>query len=204
MENLAIKSNTSDIGDVIVCTHEINTDVISKLNSFDNNTLLTFDDGLYSQYLFRNNINNKNRIYFICPSLLCTSQPSDLFITCFDAMSNHFFNNDNSAYMTIDNVKQLIDEGYTIGAHSYYHANLKYKSKKIHKYKLSYSLLCNNNLQYAENDTELLVNWFINNIGYVPIDYCFPFNQATEELKQLLISYGFKHFYGRERHEVTS
>ena len=44
-------------------------------------------------------------------------------------MSKHFYDNSNEYYMKLDHVKTLINEGYTIGAHSFYHENIKYCSK---------------------------------------------------------------------------
>lgn len=46
--------------------HELNNTVMKRHSSYDENVLLTFDDGLYSQFKYKDRIKNKNRIYFIC------------------------------------------------------------------------------------------------------------------------------------------
>ena len=209
MEKRAIKFNINAIGNsapfgadkTIVYAHEVNDEIVKILNDKHSKNLLTFDDCLYTQYMYRNQIDNRNRIYFLCPTLLNNSNIQNKeYITCYDAMRKHFFDNDNSSYMTLNNIKELIDEGYTIGAHSYFHANLKYKFNKV--YNISYSPLCNDNSDYAIKDTELLVEWFDKNLGYVPKQYCFPFNQCTDKLIELLKRYGFTEFYGNNRIEI--
>lgn len=208
MEKPTIKFNINAIGstitnfhETVVCIHEVNDKIIKILNDEHSKSILTFDDCLYTQYIYREQIDNKKRIYFVCPTLLSdNSIQNKEYITCYDAMKKHFFNGDNSSYMTLDNIRELIDEGYTIGAHSYFHANLKYKFNKV--YNVSFSPLCSDNSDYAIKDTELLIEWFDKNLGYVPKQYCFPFNQCTDKLIETLKRYGFVEFYGNNRIEI--
>ena len=55
--------------------HELNNTVIDLINNnYDENILLTFDDGIYSQFKYKDRIKNRNRIYFICPNLINTKE----------------------------------------------------------------------------------------------------------------------------------
>lgn len=47
----------------------------------------------------------------------------------------------------------------------------------------------------AERDTESLLAWFHTRLGIAPTAYCFPFNEYTPELVELLSGYGFREFY---------
>lgn len=184
----------------IIGLHEINKDKANILNYDFRKDLLTFDDGMYSQYIYSNDIKNNNRIYFICPSLINTNnKQSDKFVTCFTAMAEHFNNGNNEFYMTINQIKDLMNKGYKIGAHSFSHRHIKYEinSSIINHYMANTkgSLLCVKDEEYIKNDTEKLIDWFKCNLNIIPTDYCYPFNQKTEKLENILKMYGFINFY---------
>lgn len=192
---------------MIYCVHEIDARICSEINQINSYDIITFDDALYSQFLYRDKIISKNRIYFICPSLINNDDINESFVTCRDAMSRHFNFNSNEYYMKIDNIKNLMDYGYKIGAHSYQHRHLKYEKKYGNKTKsllskIKGSLLCIKDYDYIKDDTEKLLEWFSNNLGIVPTSYCFPFNQSTDKLISILESFGFKEFYGGERESI--
>ncbi len=50
-------------------------------------------------------------------------------------------------------------------------------------------------LDYIKFDTESCLKWFEKHLGFQPSAYCFPFNEYTHVLVEILKSYGFKHFY---------
>ncbi len=50
-------------------------------------------------------------------------------------------------------------------------------------------------LDYIKYDTESCLGWFEKHLGFQPSQYCFPFNEYTPVLMEILKSYGFKHFY---------
>jgi hypothetical protein len=190
----------------IICIHSLdekNIYKISKLNK--ENDILTFDDGLYSIYLYKNLLKYfKEKILFISPSLIYNGKEKQTQNSCFESMYNHFYNNDNSSYMTIDQLKEMEDLGFKIEAHSYYHLSLKYNlflSDSLHKkimnnYKL-HSYLCIKNDKYKKEDTEKMLEWFDKNMKIIPKKYCFPFNQYTKELIIFLEKYNFNEFYGK-------
>jgi|GEM_PF-2752670 len=188
--------------DKCLCIHELNENIINIINKYDKNVLLTFDDGLYSQFKYKDKINNKNRIYFICPSLVNTKEINDEDVTTYIAMSRHFYYNSNEYYMKLEHIKILIDKGYIIGAHSFYHENVKYKLKRKLNYKnidISRSFLSIKDENYIKNDTEKLLEWFDKYLNIKPIDYCYPFNNKTDKLESILKAYGFINFYGDKR-----
>lgn len=197
--------DTSIIGKTYLI-HDINENTVVDINAlpcFSCSSLLTFDDGLYSQFFYKDRIHNHHRIYFICPSLINKTTVTNININCYDAMNNHFFLNDNSAYMTINNIYTLLSDGFTLGAHSYFHDNIKYKFGKKLNNKFSCSLLTLNNDDYIRKDTELLLKWFDQNLKFAPIDYAFPFNQENEHLITILKEYGFRNFYGKNRLKIS-
>lgn len=184
----------------IIGIHELDLDTVNKINTNYTNSILTFDDGLYSQFKFKDNLINKNRIYFICPDLInVNDEQNEDFVTCYEAMTTHFKNKSNKYYMNINQIKILISKGYTIGAHSFYHKHIKYETNsdiiKHYVANIKGSLLCIKNEEYIKNDTEKMINWFKTYLNIQPTKYCYPFNQKTEKLENILKQYGFNEFY---------
>lgn len=184
----------------IIGIHELNENIIHNINNNYANNILTFDDGLFTQFLFKDKINNKKRIYFICPSLVnIVNEQSSNFVLCTEAMTEHFRNHNNKYYMNINQIKILLTEGYEIGAHSFYHRHIKYETNsdtiKHYMSNTKGSLLCVKNDEYIKNDTEQMLNWFNINLNIIPNKYCYPFNQKTEKLETILQQYGFNDFY---------
>jgi peptidoglycan/xylan/chitin deacetylase (PgdA/CDA1 family) len=51
-------------------------------------------------------------------------------------------------------------------------------------------------LDYIRRDTELCLGWFQHQLGQTPDAYCFPFNEYSPPLMEVLRSCGFREFYG--------
>jgi hypothetical protein len=49
--------------------------------------------------------------------------------------------------------------------------------------------------EYIRRDTELCLQWFARHLGRTPDAYCFPFNEYTPKLLEMLRRFGFKEFY---------
>lgn len=204
-----IEHKTLEYQDKVYCVHRVDENIVKQINNLPPDVLLTFDDCLYSQYYYADKIINQNRIYFCCPTLINNSNTFICDIECNDAMLNHFSDNDNSAYMSISQIKEL-SEKYIIGGHSYYHAHTKYSSKKSIRIKndkikdmFMQSKLIIGSTEYIIEDTEKLVEWFKSNLGKIPKEYCFPFNRHNKRLVDILKQYGFEQFYGKERIELS-
>jgi hypothetical protein len=50
-------------------------------------------------------------------------------------------------------------------------------------------------LEFIRRDTELCLNWFERHRIRVPDAYCFPFNEYSSRLIDVLTSFGFREFY---------
>ena len=48
---------------------------------------------------------------------------------------------------------------------------------------------------YIKKDTELCLRWMVDNLGFRPDLYCFPFNEHNQNLIAILKTYGFKKFF---------
>lgn len=70
---------------------------------FDNVEILTFDDGLYSQFKYFDFFKqlNKPMYFFISTNIVHSNNDSQVSdIECYDAHDNFFKNGDTRAYMT--------------------------------------------------------------------------------------------------------
>jgi hypothetical protein len=127
---------------------------------------LTFDDGLYSQFYYWDRFKklNTQKIYFISSNIVCAGTQSEEFPACRDAHIKAFDGNYED-YMTVAQIKELMaDPLVTIGAHSHAHRNLR----KIHKL-----FDC---VAHIASDTEQMINWFRDTLGFRPTSFCFPYN----------------------------
>jgi hypothetical protein len=50
-------------------------------------------------------------------------------------------------------------------------------------------------LDYIKYDTETCLEWFEKHLRFQPSIYCFPFNEYTPVMVEILKSYGFSYFY---------
>ena len=108
--------------------HEVND---KHINVIDNDQILTFDDGLFSQYSYIDQIRQKNKqtkLFFISPSLIYDKDILRLkfqdnnFPDCTFAMEQHFIHNNNYNYLTPLELQYInAYNDITIGAHSFYH-----------------------------------------------------------------------------------
>jgi peptidoglycan/xylan/chitin deacetylase (PgdA/CDA1 family) len=125
------------------------------------------------------------------------------FVSCFTAMSTHFYNKSNKYYMGIDNLRELADSGVEIGAHSFTHQHIKYEISNNKLRHVSGSYIIFKSKEWIKEDTEKLLYWFNKYLKITPTSYCFPFNQESDNTKNILIDYGFKNFYGKNRININ-
>ena len=161
------------------------------------NYILTFDDALYSQYYYWPILStfNTQKILFVSGALINNFPKRPYFTgefktfpTCFEAMSRWEETGNLFDYMLVDEIKVLVRESsdLIIGGHGYSHIR-------------TYSTRLQEKVEEIKRDTELMLEWFEINLGFLPIHYCFPFNNEEFLMKEILKEYGFKHFYGGER-----
>lgn len=159
------------------------------------NYILTFDDGLFSQYHYYPRFKEipTEKIYFVSSGIICDCEQSTEFPACHIAHEKAFAGNKED-YMTIEQIKELMqDPLVTIGAHGHAHKNLEDFSKITHR------------AMHVIEDTKTMMDWFKTNLNYTPTVFCFPYNNDIDGLYQpVLKAAGFTDFYGRERIAIES
>jgi len=187
----------------VILIHEWKEDIL--YNNILDNHILTFDDALYSIYYYRNDISKllNQKIICIPTGRILDKRISNPIITdCYTANNMWLSNHDNSAYMTIAEIKELIDMGFEVGGHSHFHE--KETDPRILRILNINSKLVTRGKKYYEYDTQLMKEWFLNNLGYIPKYYAFPYNKESPMLKEYLQSQGFEIFFGKERISVDN
>jgi len=133
---------------------------------------LTFDDALFSQYYYLPLIDRirTEKIFFVCPALLGVGEKRDQYSgidieapSCYEAMAK-WREGDDSNYMRLSELWML---EYEIGGHGYAHLKeygdtLFMKTKKL------------------KEDTDIMIQWFIEYLGVRPTKYAFPHYEAPE------------------------
>jgi peptidoglycan/xylan/chitin deacetylase (PgdA/CDA1 family) len=164
--------------------HEITERHLSEdYSSYD---VITFDDGMYSQYYYREFYLSlkKPLIYFISSGIIHTGLEQSKDIDCVTAHKNYFNNNDTSSYMTLEQIKELsvVSE---IGGHGHHHTHLSGLSLKemFNKFKI---------------DTEIMINYFENNNIKIK-SYCYPYNFVPPFGNAFLKSKDIQNIYGTGR-----
>jgi len=166
----------------IVMVHEMHPEMF-----IPENCVVTLDDGLYTQYLHGRGLQNK-KIFFISSGIVCYGPQSDAWISAPDAHKKAFRGNKEN-YMTVAQIRELHEMGCEIGGHSHNHFDMRTLSglpAKIH---------------HIENDTNLMMTWFRNILGFEPTSFCFPYNYELNGIYRFILKrkYGFTDFYGADR-----
>lgn len=148
--------------------------------------ILTFDDGLYTQYDHLDKISqlDTDKIFFISSGIVADhdTKQCDKFIQCHEAHSRLFSTGDLSHYMNWSQIKQINNTPRCeIGAHS--HMHIRHTGfNTIH-------------------DTKLMMESFkLNNIH--PTSFCFPYNDDNEVYRCILKQHGFDKFFGTGRLDI--
>ncbi len=92
----------------IIMIHSWDNKYISYINDDD---ILTFDDALYSIYYYREEISklpNKKIIFVPTGRILAERKNEPIVTDCYIANNMWLINNDNSAYMIIEEIKEMI------------------------------------------------------------------------------------------------
>ena len=173
--------------------HEINPNIIQFLKENGENYLLTFDDGLYSQYFYFDEIKkiNTEKIFFISTGTVHKGKQQIVNISCRNAHKLFFENGYTHYYMTWDQIKEIdsIDNCF-IGGHSHSHFNTEKLSLK-------------EKIEWLTNDTEKMIEEFNKNFGKIPKYYCLPYNYDYQGLYSSLLekNYNFE-IFGKNRIKI--
>lgn len=153
--------------------------------------ILTFDDGLYTQYQYIDKLAkiDTRKIFFIntgiiCPALYIQERG---YIEC-DAAHEYFFRtNDARHYMTWDQIREISKiPNCEIGGHSHFHGDIEIMEPK-------------NKRSFLSRDTKLMGEAFLNELGYSPKSFCFPYNYTETLYNCILQKSGFTEFFGDNR-----
>ena len=167
----------------ILMIHEFKEDFLN-LNLED--YILTFDDGLYTQYLFLEDILKikTEKYFFISSGIVCEEdkKQDNTFITCYNAHKKAFKNNFTN-YMKWSQINEINQtENCFIGCHSHFHMR-----------KTAGCVEC------IILDNHNMIKEFNKNLKNLPDSFCFPYNYETPLYKEILIKKGFTNFFGKER-----
>jgi len=178
----------------IIEIHEINSEIIKKIVDLDlQNCILTFDDGLQSQWKYIDDLVALDvpKYFFISTDIVCEkhSEQSTEFISCSEAHKKAFKNNKEN-YMTWSQIKVISKlPNCNIGGHSDRH-----QLYQISPLKDLYKNLI--------DDTKNMLKKFKDN--NIKIDsFCFPYNEDYDDLyKIIVIKEGLCETYGRGRIKI--
>ena len=171
----------------ILMIHEFKEDFLN-LNLED--YILTFDDGLYTQYLFLDELLkiNTDKYFFISSGIVCEedTKQDNTYITSYDAHKKAFEGNFVN-YMKWSQIKEIFKKpNCYIGCHSHFH-----------KIKTADCVEC------IIEDNRLMNNNFLKNLNFIPDSFCFPYNYETPLYREILSNKGIKNFYGSERIDIN-
>ena len=159
------------------------------------NYVLTFDDGLYSQYQHFDRICevDTQKIFFISSNIICTGEQSTEYISSKQAHQKYFETGNAENFMTLDQIKEIMKHPQVIiGGHSHNHTDIR-NMKLVER------------LTVIRKDTDLMVAWFEENLGFRPRQFCFPYNNNSDGLyNAALKEYGIITCHGRERIPVET
>jgi peptidoglycan/xylan/chitin deacetylase (PgdA/CDA1 family) len=156
--------------------------------------VLTFDDGLYTQYKYIDKLAklNTRKIFFISTNIVCRGEQSGEYISCEDAHDQFFRDGNAKHYMTWDQIREISKiPSCEIGAHSHFHRNIR-------------NMDAREKLSFLVRDTELMGNAFMKEIGRKPTSFCFPYNYTEVIYNCILQKNGYTKFYGKERLSLDS
>ena len=160
------------------------------------NYILTFDDGLLSQYYYWKELSSLNteKIFFISAGIIRQMPPSLDFPSSIEAHNKFFKNNISEDFMSIDNIKYLQEQSkVSIGAHAYYHEDLRNFNNLDTK------------VSFIKRDTQLMLKWFKDNLSLKPSKFCYPYNYSLGGIYKIILKeYGFTEFYGENRISIES
>ena len=150
------------------------------------NYILTFDDGLYTQFLLIEDLIKipTQKIFFISTGIVADTQTnqSNEFITCRDAHDRFKVDGDLSNYMNWEQLLYINQQpSCELGGHS-------------HMHKL-------NNSNIVKDTKQMMMVW-----KKMKVDvnkFCFPYNDQNTVYIKLLQMNGFKQFFGSGRIDIN-
>jgi peptidoglycan/xylan/chitin deacetylase (PgdA/CDA1 family) len=164
--------------------------------------MLTFDDGLFSQYYYWPVLKTikTRKILSIATDFIDSGslrkqfkvrKPEYLiFPNTFESMKLYKENGDRSNYMRVEELKiiceRLITENVEIGGHGHKHYHIS-DYGKIEKEKKMIQ------------DTEIMLEWFAKNLSIFPSCYTYPYYEYDEVLESVVKKFGISTIIGERK-----
>lgn len=157
--------------------------------------VLTFDDGLYSQFFYYPRFKDipTQKIYFVSSGIVCSGIQSTEFPTSKEAHEKAARGNYED-YMNVDQIRHLMEDPYVeIGGHSHSHTRLSTFKTLVER------------VRYIKTDTAQMLGWFESTLGIFPTSFCFPYNEDYRGMYSMLVKQaGITTVYGNERIPVET
>lgn len=155
--------------------------------------ILTFDDGLFTQYKYIDQLLEipTTKVFYITTGTICThtNYQSQRFITCTEAHEKYFNTGVTEDYMTWNQIRNLSSlQGCYIGAHSHSHKNYRHDNLPV---------------SHIIDDVKIMKRSFMDNLGYIPEEFCFPYNYMPAVYSRYIQHKGFKTTYSTNRVDVN-
>ena len=178
----------------VLMIHEVTEEILSLPLE---NYILTFDDGLYSQFYYWDEIRrlNTEKIFFISTGFLRPYRnDKNENLTAVEARKMGE-DGDLSGYISVEEANWMLDRFAKMGGHGHKHIDVRNTKHYRNLPKTSKAL----KIEKFMIDTERMLFRFYHWFNHHPRIYCFPFNHEEDWMRGILRKYGFKEFYGSER-----
>jgi len=176
---------------MILEIHEITPEILDCDLSSPEIETITFDDGLYTQFLnYKHFLQFKKPMYFfVSPAIVATGSQDPTLIECWRAHEIFFKTGKTAHYMSWDNIKE-ISEVANIGGHTFSHPNLR-------------DLKLTQQLKIAKEQVELMMQAFAEHNIKIE-SFAYPYDYEFFGFKFLLGKYGIKKLFGETRTTIES
>ena len=189
----------------VLCIHEVTPEILAIPKETLAEYLITFDDGLYSQYVHWEHFNSipTTKVYFISPGILHTENgtPQAESSSSTEAHLQFFEAGRGNAFMNIKQIKHLKSLPNTIiGGHSFSHFKEKILEEEAYPLHSALSYKFN----FMKEDTAKMVEWFDKELKQKINYFCFPYNNTYDELYTAVVKklYKIPNTFGSERIDV--
>jgi len=200
--------------------HEINDEIINKIKMVsrkDPEAILTFDDGLYSNFKYLKELKElpNKKIFFFSADIVRTSniKPNEEFITCSSAHKKTGIQAYDS-YMSIKELKIIKEtDNCFLGYHGVHHSKLTFLNNTVIK-TISFPNILSDRLKtitglkncnsFYIHEIEMMFlkikQLFEDDFKYM----AYPYNIENKYIKKIIEGIALKHdikltFYGKER-----
>lgn len=194
------------MSNAVIMFHEINDEIVqfvkkhstnetSDLYELLNSAEFTFDDALYTQYLYMYNFTFRPCTLFASSNILCRdiNKQNKGFIKCSDAHELAFLNGDTSHYCTVDQLKELQASGVRIGAHGHDHIKVDKDLSLLEKKNIVQSEVRNAHKFFTENE-------------FIVDSFAYPYNDEVPFMRYYydIFFQTEMNAYGKERISIES